>query len=234
MKPTKKTGYSNWHLFHFGREFVTKNQPLPDYFGKSYNNCYIMFADFTNFTTFFSASDNLEDIEPILQDYYTKARHVIHQHHGMLDKILGDGFLAVWGLHDKSCDIENCLAKCVVELNELSLNVAKRWQKIIDIHVEETGMSFGLAKGRLITIRRNKTLPGLSILGNSINMAARLEKEAGSGELMCSNKAHSGLAKLNLNFKENPTETDIKGFGNVKSFKIDINDIKNGLQKNCC
>jgi len=222
----KNSPENNWYSFHFGSDFVKNNQPLQNYFGKSFNNCYVLFADFCNFTRFFSASESLEDIEPILQEYYTEARKSIHNNKGMLDKIMGDGFLAIWGLHECTNDTEKNILQCVIELNSIGLTTAKKWQSIIDIYIKNVGMRFGMAKGRLITIQRNETYPGLSILGDTINMASRLQGIANPSELVCSNKAFKVLSHYSKGFTENATDINIKGFGVVKSYTININEIK--------
>ena len=222
----KNNPENNWYSFHFGSDFVNNNQHLPDYFGKSFNNCYILFADFCNFTRFFSASESLEDIEPILREYYTEVRKSIHKNKGMLDKILGDGFLAVWGLHECTGKTEKNILQCVTELNSIGLTIAHKWQSQIDVYIQDIGMRFGVAKGRLITIQRNETYPGLSILGDGINMSSRLQGIANPSELVCSNKAYKVLSNYSEGFTENATDINIKGFGMVKLYTIDINEIK--------
>lgn len=212
----------SWYKFHFGSDCVNGWQDLPDFFGKIFRNCFILFADFCNFTRFFSASDNLDELEPLLRKYYTSSRKVIHHNYGMLDKILGDGFLAIWGLHKYNFDMETNIIKCVKELNEIGLEIAGEWQSLIDVHIEEVGMRFGLAKGKIITIKRNDTYPGLSIVGEPINLSARLQARAEPGELVVSNKAFSNLRKLSLNFKNQKTDIEVKGIGAVKSFCINV------------
>ena len=223
-----KCDENNWYSFHFGSTFVNNNQPLPDYFGNSYNDSYVLFADLCNFTKFFSASDNINEIEHILQEYYTLARKAIHKNFGMLDKILGDGFLIVWGIHIQKENIEKYIFQCITELNEIGIATSKKWQSIIDSSISSCGMKFGLAKGKLLTIQRSENYPGIAILGSAINMASRMENMAQPGKIVCSNKAFKKLSHFSKEFKSENSDSDVKGFGLVKTHTITI-----GASK-CC
>jgi len=211
----------NWNSFHFGEK------DIPDVYGKVFKRCYVLFADFCNFTKFFSSSDNLEDIEPLFKQFYTRSRESIHMNEGMLDKILGDGFIAVWGLPKMAEHAEQKIFACVKELNLISLELAEEWQSLVDVEIDVTGMRFGLSKGRLITINRNEAYPGVSILGDPLNMAARLQSIAEPQHLACSNRAYHSLKKLDLNFKAQGILSDVKGFGAVKYHSVKVHDFVN-------
>lgn len=57
-------------------------------------------------------------------------------------------------------------------------------------------------------------------------MASRLQGIANPSELVCSNKAFRVLSHYSEGFTENSTDINIKGFGVVKSYTININEIK--------
>lgn len=211
-----------WYSYHFGSHYVKQLKEDPDLFGQEYSNCFVLFADFCNFTKFLSSSDQLEDIEPTIRNYYSDSRKAIHKSCGMLDKIMGDGLLSIWGIHECPCDIESNIIKCVVELNKIGLQFSEEWQAMIDIEIRETGMRFGLSKGRLITIKRNDTYPGIAILGDPINMASRLQVFAKPQHLVCSNRAFNSLKHLDLDFVNQENIDEIKGFGRIKSHSLNL------------
>jgi len=216
----KETINDSWLRFHFGSAFVDKQTNMPVFSGK-YEDCYVLFADFGNFTKFFSASNNISLIEPLISNYYIKSRKIIHKYGGMLDKILGDGFLIVWGIHNNINDVEeSSILNCITELLEESLFLAKKWQEIIDISIDNKGMSFGLSKGEVVAIQRNDVYPGISILGDSINLSSRLQSMATSNQLIYSNRCHKFFENLNINSKI--STLDVKGIGLVLSHIVDL------------
>ena len=221
----------NWYAYHFGHDYANSPGFNPDdFFGQIVNNCYVLMADFCSFTRFFQASENLNDIEPLIRQFYTSIRDSIHRHDGMLDKIMGDGCLAIWGLHSNPEDIEKKILCAISEIKEVGMNLAEDWQDQIDLLIKGKGMRFGLSKGKIMIIKRNQDFPGLAVLGEPINLASRLQTIAPANELVCSNLTYNSFKKLDLGFSPCNENDDSEGviakhYGHIKAWKLPVDEI---------
>jgi class 3 adenylate cyclase len=56
----------------------------------------VLFVDLVGFTTF-SESHDAEDVRTMLEGFFELARRAIARHGGVVDKLMGDGVMAVWG-----------------------------------------------------------------------------------------------------------------------------------------
>lgn len=221
---------NDWYSFHFG----SKQANAPDFnptalFGACHPDCYVMFADFCSFSSFFQATDKIELVEPLMTSFYSQVRKAIHRHDGMLDKILGDAVLAVWGLHQRGPKLVPAMLAAARELVNITHRVAEEWQSHIDLLVEPKGLRVGLSKGSIIVIRRDLNYPGLSILGNPINLAARLQVAADPNQLVCSNQVYKDLEAAELSapfqpYKNHNAEAFVaaKNFGPVKAWVLNL------------
>ena len=222
--------HHEWYSFHFGSQQVASADFNPaGLFGACHPDCYVLFADFCSFSTFFKATENLAIVEPLMTSFYSQVRKAIHRHDGMLDQILGDGVLAVWGLHKSAGDAASRLVAVAAELVQITSQIATQWQSHIDLLVEPKGLRIGLSKGSIIVIRRDQTYPGLAILGNPINLASRLQTAARANQMVCSNQVYQDLerAGLTANFRPYKSQNDdafvdAKNIGPVKAWVADI------------
>lgn len=224
--------YNDWYAYHFGSEFVSNCNFDPDHLhGKIHTNCYVMMADFCSFTSFFKATGDLCKIESLMISFYTELRKIILRHGGMLDKIMGDGVIAVWGLHNKELPSMQAIMLASQELIQLAKSIAFEWQTHLDNIIEPKGMRIGLCKGDVMVIRRNEFYPGLSILGNPLNLASRLEQAAEPNHLLCTHTVYQDLLadfKLlndqSMDFNAMQYQLmDVKNYGTVKVCSINLN-----------
>ena len=144
MNTTPREG---WYAFHFGTQFVQSPQFNPQaLFQPGAQDCYVMIADLCSFTAFFKATENLQTIEPVMTSFYSQVRKSIHKHFGMLDKIIGDAVVAVWGLHIQREGLIGSIMEAARELTDIANRVAEEWQSQIDLLVEPKGLRIGLSK----------------------------------------------------------------------------------------
>lgn len=158
----------------------------------------VLFCDLRGFT---SISEQLapEKIVEILNELFTRMTDVVFDHGGTLDKYLGDGLLAVFGAPiSKGNDAANAvraasaMQKLVQELNRDS--AARRWP--------ELKMGIGVSTG--IVTAGNIGSPrrlDYTVVGDAVNVAARLVAVAGGGEILVT---QATAAELGLGFECTP------------------------------
>ena len=136
----------------------------------------IMFVDFRNFTgaarvrTPQQVVDRLDGVFAVLVD-------ILDRHHGIVNKFLGDGFLALFGAPIEDPDAARRAVEAAREMLEAMAvnNAGHEWQLRIGI-----GIHMGnVVAGNVGSPRRKE----YTVIGDTVNFAARLEtlnKEFGS------------------------------------------------------
>jgi adenylate cyclase len=142
----------------------------------------IFFADISGYTKF-SESKEPEFIIDVLNEFFAEAVEVIIGYNGYIDKYIGDCIMAVWGVPMYTVEKDaQAAVSCALEIQELVKsprrnffkNEAKDLQIAIGIH---TGP---LVAGNLGSSRRMD----YSVIGDTVNVAARLEGVAQGGEII--------------------------------------------------
>jgi adenylate cyclase len=143
----------------------------------------IMFVDFRNFTgaarvrTPQQVVDRLDGVFAVLVD-------ILDRHHGIVNKFLGDGFLALFGAPIDDPDGARRAVEAAREMLEAmeENNAGNEWQLRIGI-----GIHMGnVVAGNVGSPRRKE----YTVIGDTVNFAARLEtlnKEFGSQLLISAN-----------------------------------------------
>lgn len=126
----------------------------------------VMFGDIRNFTQF-SNSHSPNEVAKTLNDFFDRADSAITAHGGVLNKFLGDGFLAIFGLFDDKNDprVEATRAAfAIIEATDTQLRDKEMGIGIALNHGEVIAGEIG-AKGRC----------EYTVIGNTVNISARLE-----------------------------------------------------------
>jgi len=141
----------------------------PDLRSENKNVC-VMFLDIRNFTSFAEKRSPAEVVE-YLESLFEFMVEIINRHNGIINKFLGDGFMAVFGapLSDGH-DCENALEASREILDRLNRETAAG-------SILPTKVGIGLHAGEAVTgsigsaLRREYT-----VIGDVVNLAARIEK----------------------------------------------------------
>jgi adenylate cyclase len=130
----------------------------------------VMFLDIEGFTTF-SENRKPEDVVLYLNSLFSFMIDSVNAHHGIVNKFLGDGFMAVFGapISDAS-DCRNAVAAA------LDL-VRKVEQMSASGEIAPTRIRIGLHAGEAVTGNVGSTArKEYTIIGDVVNLAARLEQ----------------------------------------------------------
>jgi adenylate cyclase len=149
----------------------------------------VMFLDIRNFTTF-SESRRPDEVVAYLNRLFAFMVDIVNARQGIINKFLGDGFMAVFGapLDDGRCEA-NALGA--------ALEISDRLREALAAgEVEPTRIGIGLHSGSAVTgnvgsLQRQE----YTIIGDVVNLASRIEshtKVAGA-EILVSQTAWEGL-----------------------------------------
>jgi PAS domain S-box-containing protein len=172
---------------YMSNEVMTRLLETPDSvkLGGDKREATVFFADIRGYTSF-SESRDPQVIVEILNEYFSEAVENIVQHKGYIDKFIGDCIMAVWGVPMMPEEDDAIKAvSCAITIQELVRSTKRKFfRKSNASHLRiGIGVNTGpLVAGNLGSIQRMD----YSVIGDTVNLAARLESAAGAGEIIIS------------------------------------------------
>lgn len=167
----------------------------------------VFFADIAGYTSF-SEGREPEFIVKILNEFFEEAEPIVRKNKGYLDKYIGDCIMAVFGVPlDTGEDDTRRAVRCAVELQELVNNPNRAFFRGEAANLRiQIGMHTGpVVAGNLGGSRRMD----FTEIGDTVNVAARLEGVAGPGEIIISRDTRKQLGdEFTLEVRE---PTRVKG-----------------------
>ena len=129
----------------------------------------MMFLDIRSFTTFSEAHTPAEVVD-FLNRLFEPLVDLVDQHRGIINKFLGDGFMAVFGapMDDAEAELNACRA---------SLAMLDEIQALRDAGaIPNLGIGIGLHAGPAMTgTVGSRGRKEYTIIGDTVNLAARIE-----------------------------------------------------------
>ena len=144
-------------------------QPDLERDGETRHVC-VMFLDIRDFTTF-AEKKNPEDVVHYLNRLFDFMIDIVNRHDGIINKFLGDGFMAVFGApissHD---DVQNAVHAAFEILDTVeAMNDSKG--------IPPTRVGIGLHAGEAVTGNVGSTLrKEYTVIGDVVNLASRIEQ----------------------------------------------------------
>ena len=137
----------------------------------------VMFCDIRGFTALTQNMDPAEVIA-LLNEHMTVLTKVVTEHHGVVDKFIGDSIMALFGAPksygDDALNAVRCAQRIMAE--RAKLNLTSRY------HLQ---MGIGLATGQVLAGNMGSAnRSNYTVLGERVNLAARLCSVAGRGEIV--------------------------------------------------
>ncbi len=151
----------------------------------------VFFADIRGYTSF-SEGRTPEYIVEVLNDYFSQAVEVVLKYKGFIDKFIGDCIMAAWGvpMTSEAEDAVNAVS-CALDIQKLIEDPKRTFFRGEAEHLRVgIGMHTGyLVAGNLGSSRRMN----YSVIGDTVNVAARLEGVAKAGEVIITEDTRSLL-----------------------------------------
>ncbi|MBI5077167.1 hypothetical protein HZB94_02195 [Candidatus Falkowbacteria bacterium] len=164
----------------------------------------VVFTDLSGFTEF---SRNLEpqQVSDVLTKYFTSMSEIITKHGGWVNKFMGDGILALFGLEGKT-DAGFDAVRAAIEMQSKMSEYT--WK-----------MRCGVASGKFIIGEfGTKDLRRFDCLGHVVNLASRLQSEAKEEEVLVCSRTYEQL-KTRFQFSE-AKKISPKGIGEVEVYSV--------------
>ena len=187
----------------------------------SYPAAVVVFADLCGFSGYVRDTPRGRTIQTSLSAFCSKARHQIINDGGMLYQFLGDAVIGIFGVPDQAAGYESRSFECARALLEIGASVSNEWQRRIDRLQPVQGAHIGMAIGEMQFLSlRPFSRTHLGIIGDAINMAARLSSAAQSGEIVMSNSLQTQLP-FGVQQKLRETEPiEAKNVGRIKAWRF--------------
>ena len=175
-----------------------------------------LFSDIRGFT---SMSESLppETVVEILNEYFAGAAPLVFTHGGILDKFIGDGLMALFGVPYEQGD---SAARAVRAAAALQREMIKLNQKLKSRGLPEIAIGIGINTGNVVVgYIGSEQRTDYTAIGDAVNLAARLEKRAAPCQILISSTT----------LHEAGDEFKIKPFGQIqvkgKSEPVDVYEV---------
>lgn len=176
--------------------------------GNKIDDVTVVLSDIKNFSSLVKASRS-EDLNDLMVKYYSRARDLVWQHGGTLDKFIGDATLAIFGYPFARQDAPVDALKFSKDLIELGAELLGELKRLINESIE-TGTRVGVATGDVWVLDLGSGAIEVSFVGDVINLAARLEKECLTNGALLDNRTRTRALMANPAFLDNLGLSDLE------------------------
>lgn len=172
----------------------------------------ILFSDIRGFT---SLSENMTPNEVVetLNDYFNQMIEIIFKYNGILDKIIGDELMVIYGVPKlNSQDSENAVLTAI-EMQEklIAFNQDRRVNLKKPIKV-----GIGINSGSVISGNIGSTdQMDFTVIGDSVNLASRLCSYADAGQIIISDAVWNNVKHLQTLKSKKLSPIKVKGKAEV-------------------
>jgi class 3 adenylate cyclase len=161
-------------------------------------HCTVMFADIRSFTTLVESQPPEETIE-LLNAYYALMFDAISGHGGVVNQMIGDGLMAIFGA---PLPLDDCAGSAVAAAQEMIELIEQFNLERVAAGKAPIRIGIGIASGDVVAGYTGTQLRATyTCIGDTVNLAARLEahtKVAGRGILIDAATRHGLGADVQL------------------------------------
>lgn len=169
------------------------NDPEHDYMKTEKRELTVLFSDLRGFT---SMSEKLEpeQVVEILNEHFETMSKIILKNRGTLDKFVGDEIMAIFGapIYTESHALK--AIKTALEMHKAQKELSSKMKRKYGIEIE---IGIGINTGEMVigNIGSNERMD-YTVIGDSVNVAARLCSAAKAGQILMTEKTRAEVKKL--------------------------------------
>jgi class 3 adenylate cyclase len=148
----------------------------------------VLFADLSGFTAMSDALD-AEDVNEVMNALWVQLDKVIIDHGGTIDKHMGDAVMALWGAESAREDDPERAIRAALAMQKEVTDFGLRFSELVtklkrqDNLAPKIGMRIGINTGPVL-LGDVGTTGEFSALGDTVNIASRLEQAAPISEIL--------------------------------------------------
>ena len=148
----------------------------------------VLFADCREYTRL-TQELGIEKLAPVTEEFFKTSSRVIREHHGIVDRLLGDAVMAFFNVPIKRDDHVVRAVNAAFRIQE----GVKRINAMLDGEFV-LGVGIGIATGTaLATTMGSTSCKDYTMVGDSINIASRLQGQAAPGEVLLTQDAYDAI-----------------------------------------
>lgn len=152
----------------------------------------VLFSDIRGFTPLSERMSPVE-IATLLTEYFTEMVEIVFRHGGTLDKFMGDALMALWGAPIVRIDDADRAIRAAISMQQALGRLNELWRlqgrPVLSIGI---GINAGeVFAGNIGSQRRLE----YTVIGDAVNIAARLCSEAGPGEILIAEPLYAALGQ---------------------------------------
>ncbi len=179
-----------------------------DHTGEERKIVSVLFADLVGFTASSDGADP-EDMRRRLQPYHTALRQEVERFGGRIEKLMGDGVLAVFGVPAAHEDDAERAVRAGLRIQEAIAELAG---------ASELQARVAIGTGEAVVLVEGTTMDREGIVGDVVNTASRLQNEAPPGSVLVEEATHRATQRI-FQYEERPPVA-VKGKRNPLSVWI--------------
>jgi adenylate cyclase len=148
----------------------------------------VLFADCRGYTRL-TQELGIEKLAPITEEFFKASAAVIREHHGIVDRLLGDAVMAFFNVPIKRDDHVLRAVTAAFRIQEAVQRINATLEGGVVL-----GVGIGIATGAALATNMGSTqCSDYTMVGDSINIAARLQGEAAPGEVLVTEDAYKPI-----------------------------------------
>ena len=211
-------GYSRLLQLHKVHKFAPE-QILP---ARRFRNAVVLLADLSAFSSFVRDTRDDEVMRNALTTFYSNSRYAVINTGGMMCQFVGDEVLALFGVPDVQDGYAKRALECARSLLQIGSSVSNRWQREIDRVQPSGGVHIGMAMGDIQSVLyRPFCRSHVGIVGDAVNLAARLLAQAATHEIVVSNTYFQTLPDHEQAPFQEMEPLEAKNVGLIKAWKLE-------------
>jgi len=158
-----------------------KNDPDMLKLGGKRKRISVLFSDIAGFTSFTDQADP-EEVQAVLEEYFSEMTAIVFKQNGIVDKYQGDGILAFFENPEDGVTSAQAAVKSAVEMKEKAADLDKKYkdQKRFPFAIY-VGIATGYAKVGNIGPPEKVDY---TIIGSVVNLASRLDGPGDPGDIL--------------------------------------------------
>jgi len=181
----------------------------------------VLMADLCSYSSYVRDTRDEAVSRHSLTSFASRTRHRIVNDSGMLYQFLGDSVVGLFGVPEASPGYLEQAVACARGLLDIGASVATEWQRQLDQIQPAAGVHVSITLGDLQVLSlRPLSRTHMGVIGDSINLAHRLNTVAACDEIVVSNTFYQRLPDtLRAESLELPP-VEAKNIGRIRAWKL--------------